>query len=84
VERERFLSNSLIFDNGTYVGIGTSTPVFGLVTIGTSTAPQLVLHDNSTTNNSWTLRSIAGTFYVATSTYTATSSDRCIFDLRHH
>lgn len=60
---------------GIYTGFGTSTPHY-LLELATSTAPQLALTDGSLTSNHWTLTTIGGTLYVATSspsTY-ATSS----------
>lgn len=55
------------------VSIGTSTPFYGL-TIGTSTAPQLVLSDNISADNLWTFRNISNTLYIATSTALSTST----------
>jgi len=55
------------------LNIGTTTAQSGLLTVGTSTAPQLLLSDNSG-NNLWSFRSIANSLYIATSTATATSS----------
>src|SRR3989338_6604379 len=53
------------------VGIGTTTPFFSL-TIASSTGPQFALGDG--TNNSWTFRNAGGSFFLATSTYSATST----------
>lgn len=55
--------------------IGTSTSQLGTLTIGTSTAPQLVLADNSGVNAPFTFRAISNTLYLSTSTATATSSN---------
>src|SRR3989344_3682939 len=57
---------------GSNVGIGTTTPNYAL-TVGNATKPQLELSDLSG-GNSWTLRNIGSTFYLATSTATATST----------
>src|SRR5262249_43810831 len=65
--------NSSIFDTGTAVGIGTTTPYFGL-TIASSTGSQLVLTDATNTQFGYALRSVNGSFFLATSTYNATSS----------
>ncbi|MDO8567002.1 MAG: DUF5011 domain-containing protein [bacterium] len=50
------------------LGVGTSTPAWALQ-IASSTAPQLALTDPNAGANlkHWTLRSVAGTFYLATS-----------------
>jgi len=55
------------------VGIGTSTPIFGLQ-IASSTAPQLALSDGSSTSDHWTFRSINNNLFIATSTQFSTSS----------
>lgn len=54
-------------------GFGTSTPFWEL-TSATGTAPQLALSDNNAADFAWTMRSIANSFFVATSTATATST----------
>lgn len=54
--------------------IGTSTPGFGQLTIGTSTKPQLALSDNVAADYAWTLSSLANSFYLATSSAIATST----------
>lgn len=54
--------------------IGTSTAVIGQVVIGTSTAPQLMLVDNSQLDNQWAFRNQNGYLFIATSTATATST----------
>lgn len=50
--------------------IGTSTPAFSQLTIGTSTVPQLTLTDNTTTNTPWSLRSVGSNLYFSTSSAT--------------
>lgn len=70
------ISGGLLVENNT--AIGTSTPNFGELTLGTSTAPQLVLSDNISADNLWTLRNTGNTLYIATSTATATSSKAAI------
>lgn len=54
--------------------MGTSSPAWNLLTIASSTAPQISLSDGTPANNLWTIRAIANTFYLATSTAVATSS----------
>lgn len=56
------------------ISMATSTPAWGLLTIATSTLPQLSLSDGVAADNPWTLRSISNSFYLATSTATATST----------
>lgn len=58
------------YDTG--VGIGTSTPNFGLVSFS-ATAPQLSLSAGAG-KNQWVFRNEGGQLAIATSTYTATSS----------
>lgn len=55
------------------LGIATSTPFWNL-TVAASTTPQLALMDATKTSDAWTLRNIANTLYIATSTPTATST----------
>lgn len=47
------------------IGIGTTTPQW-MLTISSSTAPQLALTDGVITDNHWTMRSVGNLFYVAT------------------
>src|SRR5262249_36596986 len=54
------------------IGFGTTTPQF-LLTAATSTGPQLVLVDSSNPIG-YALRSVGGSFFLATSSYGATSS----------
>ena len=57
-----------IYPNGaTYVGIGTSTPRYNLQ-LASSTAPQLVLSDN--TNPAWAWRAAGNNLYLATTSPT--------------
>ena len=71
------LTNSLIFDNGTNVGIGTSTPtrkfsVTGSTTnsmahvnqLGTGDGLQVYVNSNSSTQNMFSTGSLGGSFYV--------------------
>lgn len=54
-------------ENG--LGIGTTSPRWA-VTIASSTRPQLALADGSLTQTPWTLRSVNGNLYFATSSVT--------------
>ncbi len=63
--------------NPGFVGIGTTTPN-GQLTVSNSTLPQLSLTDTTPTSNAWTLRSISNNFYIATSSYTATSTTAAV------
>jgi hypothetical protein len=56
--------------------LGTTTPTWGLLTLGTSTKPQLTLSDNNSADNGWFMRWINNTFYMGTSTPTATSTGK--------
>ncbi|MBI2610880.1 hypothetical protein HYW60_03020, partial [Candidatus Kaiserbacteria bacterium] len=69
----RITSGSTFTFDGTGVGIGTSTPT-SILTLASSTKAQLALTDASSGNKAWTLRSINNNFYLATSTYSATST----------
>ncbi len=57
---------------------GTTTALFGREIIGTSTAPQLFLSDNSA-GNMWSLRNAGGSLFIATSTASATSTVAAMF-----
>ncbi|MBI4088437.1 hypothetical protein HY418_03630 [Candidatus Kaiserbacteria bacterium] len=70
IDEDANLTRFVVADTGE-VGIGTTTPNWKL-TSSNSTGPQLSLGDG--TNNSWTLRNAVGTLYLATSTYSATST----------
>ncbi|MES2995127.1 MAG: hypothetical protein V4681_03795, partial [Patescibacteria group bacterium] len=61
---------------GATLAVGTSTTPLRQVTIATSTLPQLMLADGSTSSNPYNFRSINGNLYIATSSPTtyATSS----------
>ncbi len=48
------------------LSIGTSTPNYSQLTIGTSTVPQLTLTDNNNTN-AWTFRDAGNFLYISTS-----------------
>ncbi|MEK7509244.1 MAG: hypothetical protein AAB605_00850, partial [Patescibacteria group bacterium] len=61
----------LVINANGNVGIATTTPNASL-TVASSTGPQLSLGDG--TNNSWTFRNSGATLYLATSTYSATST----------
>src|ERR1051326_1399197 len=55
------------------LGIGTTTPN-SILNVASSTGPQLSLSDTTAGSNAWTLRSISNSLFIATSTYTATST----------
>lgn len=59
---------------GGMFAIGSSTPQVGQVSISTSTAPQLSFYDMKNVTG-WSFRSVANTFYISTSSPTATSSN---------
>ncbi|MBU6321398.1 hypothetical protein KGO04_02540, partial [Patescibacteria group bacterium] len=61
----------LTFTNSGKLGIGTTTPNWPL-TVANASGPQLAI--TGTGANEWTLREAGGNLYVATSTYSATSS----------
>lgn len=55
------------FDDGTgAAAMGTTTPGKAILSIGTSTAPQLALSDNTAGDAQWTMRNAGGNFYLAT------------------
>ncbi|MFA7302614.1 MAG: tail fiber domain-containing protein, partial [Candidatus Paceibacterota bacterium] len=60
------LSVKMVIRKTGAVGIGTTTPR-GILTISTSTAPQITLTDASLTNNAWNLRAKNSYLYFATS-----------------
>lgn len=63
-------SVSVFIDGSTgAMGVGTSSP-YHLLTISSSTGPQLSLTDTTLTQTPWTFRSINGNFYLATSSPT--------------
>lgn len=65
------IANSTFHNTGGWLSFGTSTLTVSaspaLSIFGTSTAPQLLLTDNSNTNNDWFMRAINGNFYIGTS-----------------
>ena len=65
--------DKVTFTSGGNVGIGTTTPAWAL-TAANATKPQLALTDAGGSSNAWTFRNIANTLYIATSSYSATSS----------
>ena len=58
---------SSIFNVGTYVGIGTTTPSKSALTVSSSTRPQLTLTDGSLTASQWSFRNAGGHLYIGTS-----------------
>lgn len=54
--------------------MGTTTTRIGVLTVGSSTAPQIMLSDDSSANNLWAIRTKGSMLYIATSTATATST----------
>lgn len=69
---ERFRIN----DSSGYSSLGTTTEGLSILTLGTSTAPQLTLSDNTGGDSQWTFRNSGGNLFLATTTVagTATSS----------
>jgi hypothetical protein len=67
------VGSSLFMTSSGNIGIGTSTASHSL-TVTRASAPQLALTDGTASSPLWTLRSISGSLYIATSTQTATSS----------
>lgn len=53
---------------GNFNALGTTTASSTVLTIGTSTAPQLALSDNTPGDNLWTFRAASNYLYIATST----------------
>lgn len=51
-------------------GFGTTTFSQNLLTLGSSTAPQLALSDNTVGDSQWVFRNTGGNFYLATSSVT--------------
>ena len=64
-------TNGLLVEGS--AGFGTTTPQWAL-TASNATKPQLALTDAGGSSVVWTFRNIANTLYIATSTYTATST----------
>lgn len=61
------LTHALTINRAQSVGIGTTTPRW-LLQLASSTAPQLTLTDNTTSNTShWSVRNILGNLFFATS-----------------
>lgn len=67
----------------TAFSLGTSTPNYlSQLTVGSSTAPQLALVDNSQTSFGWTFRSMNGNLFIATSSAaTFATSTNSIFSI---
>lgn len=57
-------------------GIGTTTPSY-ILTVASSTAPQIALSD-ALGSNLWTMRNVNANFYLATSTFNSTSTNAII------
>lgn len=65
---------------GGKIVMGTTTvPAVGVLTVGSSTVPQLMLSDNVAADNLWSIRNTSGNAYFATSTATATSTVAALF-----
>jgi hypothetical protein len=60
------------------VAIGTSTAQYGILTLGSSTAPELLLGDDVAADNLWAVNVMSGNLYISTSTATATSSQSVV------
>jgi hypothetical protein len=69
------ITNSSFSSTGGWTSFGTTTPLLGLMTLGSSTAPELMLTDNNPANNIWALNAVGGNLYLATSTAAATSTN---------
>lgn len=68
------LATSTVFiSTASNVGIGTTTPSRAL-TVTAANAAQIALTDGNSADNGWILRSISNSFYLATSTFAATST----------
>ncbi len=61
------LKQDLVVGPSGNVGVSTSTPNW-LLTLATSTMPQLSLSDGTGASNAWTFRSVGNSLYIATST----------------
>ncbi|UPJ35846.1 hypothetical protein IVB45_02200 [Bradyrhizobium sp. 4] len=72
IDRNTFSGGLIQFSN--YVAIGTTTPKFGALTIGSSTAPEIIFTDNIAADPLWAVNILSGKFFLATSTAIATSS----------
>lgn len=68
----KIIANGSSWANGGNTGFGTSTPS-APVTAASASSPQFALSDNSG-GALWTIRAIGPSFYIATSTASATSS----------
>jgi len=67
---------------GTRLAVGTSTPQWNLQ-VASTTGPQLALSDGTATSNHWTMRSMSGSFFVATaspSTFATSSVAAFVID----
>lgn len=65
-------------DSG-YSAFGTTTPKIGQLTVGSSTAPQIMLTDNTAGTYLYALRAAGNNLYIATSTATATSTNPIMY-----
>lgn len=63
-----------ILDKKNNVAIGTSTSASSMLTLGTSSAPQLALSDNNPVDNLFAFRAVGNSFFLSTSTAQSTST----------
>lgn len=63
------VTNSAFNATANTLSIGTTTSALAMVTLSTSTAPQLIITDNNNTN-AWAFRDTANTFYLASTSPT--------------
>lgn len=63
--------------NNTMFGIGTTTPAGGMLTVSSSTGPQIALSDAGKTNPQWFLRNVGANLFIGTTSPTtfATSTN---------
>ena len=91
-----FTTNQWIYSNGTalvsasstfaggpsgWYAIGTSTPLWGNLTLGSSTAPQLILTDNTAGNSLYAWRAVGNNLFLATSTNDTSTSTQNVFTI---
>lgn len=67
---QRFTIN----DSSGYSSFGTTTQGIGILTLGTSTAPQLTLSSNTNAVAQWAFRNAGGNLYLSTTTVAGTAT----------
>jgi len=75
------VTNSSFSSTGGEISFGTSTANLGLLTLGSSTAPELLLSDNVVADSLLAFNYVGQTLFIATSTATATTSQP-IFEIQ--